>query len=78
MVPTFSFLISSGSKKKEPRYECLSEAKASHAQHELRFPSQYTSYKWGYCSAPLHMSPQGVVSSKKTNDDPGLRPIKGK
>jgi len=29
-----SFLISSGSKKKEPRYECLSEAKASHS-HEM-------------------------------------------
>jgi hypothetical protein len=29
--PIFSFLISSGSKKKEPRYVCLSEAKASHA-----------------------------------------------
>jgi hypothetical protein len=31
MAPTFSFLISSGSKKKEPRYECLSEARGSHA-----------------------------------------------
>ena len=31
MAPIFSFLISSGSKKKEPRYQCLSEAKASHA-----------------------------------------------
>ena len=31
MVPIFSFLISSGSKKKEPRYVCLSEAKASHS-----------------------------------------------
>jgi len=31
MAPIFSVLISSGSKKKEPRYECLSEARASHA-----------------------------------------------
>ena len=31
MVPILSFLISSGSKKKEPRYECLSEAKVSHS-----------------------------------------------
>ena len=31
MAPIFSFLISSGSIKKERRYECLSEAKASHA-----------------------------------------------
>jgi hypothetical protein len=31
MAPTFSFLIFSGSKKNELRYECLSEARASHA-----------------------------------------------
>jgi hypothetical protein len=30
MAPTPSTLISSGSKKKEPRYICLSEAKTSH------------------------------------------------
>ena len=30
MAPTPSTLMSSGSKKKEPRYLCLSEAKASH------------------------------------------------
>ena len=31
MAPILSFLISSWSKKKEPRYACLSEAKASHS-----------------------------------------------
>ena len=31
MASILSFLISSGSKKKEPRYVCLSEAKASHS-----------------------------------------------
>jgi hypothetical protein len=31
MVPILSFLISSRSKKMEPRYVCLSEAKASHS-----------------------------------------------
>ena len=31
MAPIFIFLISSGSKKKRPRYKCLSEARASHA-----------------------------------------------
>jgi hypothetical protein len=31
MAPILSFLISSGSKKKEHRYVCLSEAKASHS-----------------------------------------------
>jgi len=35
MPPIFSFLISSGSKKKEPRYECQSEARASHAHQTL-------------------------------------------
>jgi len=29
MAPSLSFLISSGSKKKEPRHVCLNEAKAS-------------------------------------------------
>jgi hypothetical protein len=32
MGPRFTFLIFSGSRKKEPRYACLSEAKASHRQ----------------------------------------------
>ena len=31
MTPMLSFLISSGSKKKEPRYVCLSEVKSSHS-----------------------------------------------
>jgi len=30
MVPIIRYILFSGSKKKEPRYECLSEAKASH------------------------------------------------
>jgi len=32
MAPRLMLLMSSGSKKKEPRYTCLSEAKASHPQ----------------------------------------------
>jgi hypothetical protein len=46
MVPRLILLISSGSEKKEPRYACLSEAKASHS-HEYgpRFPPLlHTSY----------------------------------
>jgi len=31
MAPILSFLISSGSKKKEPRYVCMSEAKPPHS-----------------------------------------------
>jgi hypothetical protein len=32
VAPTLTFLIFSGSTKKEPRYTCLREAKASHQQ----------------------------------------------
>ena len=32
MAPRLTLVMSSGSKKKEPRYACLSEAKASHSQ----------------------------------------------
>jgi dsRNA-specific ribonuclease len=31
MAPIFKFVTSSRSKKKEPRYACLNEAKASHS-----------------------------------------------
>ena len=33
MVPRLIFLIFSGSKKKNPGYTCLSEAKASHSEN---------------------------------------------
>jgi len=32
MAPKLILLTSSGSKKEEPRYACLNEAKASHSQ----------------------------------------------
>jgi len=32
MAPRLMLLMSSGSRKKEPRYACLSEAEASHSQ----------------------------------------------
>ena len=35
LAPRLILLMSSGSKKKEPRYACLSEAKASHS-HRMR------------------------------------------
>jgi len=44
MAPTPSTLISSGSKKKEPRYICLSEAKATHSHRictEVSFSVPY-------------------------------------
>ena len=58
MAPTFSFLISSGSKKKKSVYKCVSEAKASHSTQNvaLRFPPQcHISHKWGCYSAPLYI-----------------------
>jgi len=58
MAPVFRFTIHSGSKKKEPRCACLSEAKASHS-HKMwtevsSSVSHFTSCKWDYYSAPLH------------------------
>jgi hypothetical protein len=45
MAPRLILLISSGSKKKEPRYTCLSEAKASHLQ---RTWAEVSSSSWGF------------------------------
>jgi hypothetical protein len=44
MAPKFMLLISSGSKKKEPRCTCLSEAKASHSQRMWAEVSSFTSH----------------------------------
>ena len=59
MVPKLTLLMSSGSKKKEPRYTCLSEAKASHwqrmwaevlssAPHLLHSGLSDSSIRWRY------------------------------
>jgi hypothetical protein len=42
MAPKLMLLISSGSKKNEPRYACLSEAKASHSQRMCAEVSSFT------------------------------------
>ena len=80
MAPIFSFLISSGSKKKEHRHVCLSEAKASHS-HKMWavVPPQYhISYRSGYYSAPLYIDVFSTfMSSKQANNNPGLSLIKG-
>jgi hypothetical protein len=56
MAPILSFLISSGSKKKEPRYVWVTPRPHTHTKCGLRFPPQYhISYRWGYYSAPLHI-----------------------
>ena len=55
MAPTLILLISSGSKNKEPRYACLSEARASHSQ---RMCAEISS------SAP-HLLHSGLSSSPR-------------
>jgi len=59
-------LISSGSKKKKPRYACLSEAKASHSKNVGRGfnlcstpPTQWTVWQ----PQQMKMSPQGVYGA---------------
>jgi len=42
MAPTLILLMSPGSKKKEPRYACLNEAKASHSQRMWAEVSSFT------------------------------------
>jgi hypothetical protein len=51
----FEGLMSSGSKKKEPRYTCLSEAEVhTHKECGLRFhPLLHTSYTMDCLKAPL-------------------------
>jgi len=44
MAPKLILLISSGSKKREPRYVCLSEAKASHSQRMWAEVSSFASH----------------------------------
>ena len=81
MAPIFRFIISSGSKKKEARYACLSEAKASHS-HKMwtEVSSSIPQSTSGVVTQPhyIKMYSQGVMSSKKASDNPGLCPIKGK
>jgi len=47
MAPRLILLISSGSREKEPRYVCMSEAKASHSQRMWAEVSSFTPH-------PLH------------------------
>jgi len=73
-------LMSSDSKKKEPRYTRLSEAKASHSQ---RMWAEVSSSAAHLLHSGLSDSPtggrclQGVMSSKQASNSSGLRPIKG-
>jgi hypothetical protein len=81
MAHRLKLFMSFGSRKKEPRYTCLSEAKAStptedvgrgfilhstlHAQWAVRQPHQ------------VKVPTQGIVSSKESGNHPGLYPVEG-
>jgi hypothetical protein len=58
MAPVLSFLLSSGSKRKEPRYVCLSEVKAS-----LRLKTWVTSRFTMVLGYTIHLSQK----SRQTN-----------
>jgi len=80
MAPIFCFLISSGSKKKEPRCVCLSEAKASHSHKmwtEVSSSVPHFLQVGVLLSSIIYMSSQAVMASKKANNNPRLCPIKG-
>ena len=74
--------MSSGSKKKKPRYTCLSEAKASHPQRmwtEVSSSALHLQHS-GLSSSPSRwrcLSPQGIMSSQKASNSPELSPVKG-
>jgi len=70
---------SSGSKKKEPKWVCMSETKVhTHTKHEVRFPSLlHTCMRDCRSTQYVEMSYQVVMSSKEAGNNPGLCPVKG-
>ena len=70
MAPIFSSLISSGSKTKDPRYVCLSEAKASLSQ---RIWTEVSSSVPHFLQ--MELLSEGVMSIKQANNNPGLCPF---
>jgi hypothetical protein len=77
MAPRFTLLMSSGSKK-EPRYTCLSEAKASHPQSMWFEVSSSAPHLLHSGLSDSHIrSPQGIMSSEKASNSPELSPVKG-
>jgi len=69
MAPITSSLISSGSKKKEPRYACLSEAKASHS-HKMWTEVSYSVphfLQMGSLHSPIVTGTQARIINKYKN-----------
>jgi hypothetical protein len=79
MARILSFLISSGSKKKEPRYVYLSEAKASHSHQMWTEVSSVPHFlQVGLLLSPIiYKCILKVLCHEQANNNPGLYPIKG-
>ena len=80
-APKPKLLITSGSKTKEPRYACLSEAKASHSHRMWAEVSSLTTH---LLHIRLSISPsrwrcllRGLCPAKKASYNPRLSPVKG-
>ena len=81
MAPVFKFITSCESKKKEPRYACLSQTKSPTLMQNVGwgFLLSTTLSSSGVVTQPhgIYMSSQGVMSGKKASSNPELCPIKG-
>ena len=82
MAPKPILLISSGSKKKEPRCACLSEANASHSHSiwaEVSSLTPHFLHKGLSCSPSRWRCLRRVLwpVSRPAGYNPGLKPIKG-
>ena len=81
MAPIFKFITSCESKKKEPRYACLSQTKSLTLMQNVDwgFLLSTTLSSCGVVTQPhgIYMSSHGVMSGKKASSDLGLCPIKG-
>jgi hypothetical protein len=79
MVAKLVLFMSSGSKKKDPRCTCLSEAKASHSQRMWAKVSSSAAHLLhsGLSSSPSRWRclPQGVIGREKAINSPGLGPV---
>jgi hypothetical protein len=75
MAPILRYVTSSGSKKKEPNYACLSEAKASHS-HRMwtEVSSSVPQLKFTTSQGPKRKEPRYVRQSKKPSKSPVREP----
>ena len=75
LPPDLDSLTSFGSMRKEPRYVCLGEAKASHSLKtwaEVCSSAPHLPHRAIFQSHYVKTSSQGVMSYKETDTNPGL------